>query len=154
MKLLNKPFAEYLQSAKIGIGLLLLVSVVRFLLKPLWGIPYEQATHFASVTILLPILMLVYSVMVGRSGGTYRDLLGVAMALGLSTALFIIIGIAVDDFGGIDTYYTDPAHGGNLNAWAHMGGHVVAGIIFTLVLWGIGSLVYLVVGGSRKKAIA
>jgi hypothetical protein len=103
----------------------------------------------------MPILMLVYSVMVARSSGSYRDLLGVAMALALPTTLFIMLGIAIDDFGGIDTYYTDPAHGGNLNAWAHMGGHVVFnGILVTLVLWGIGSLVNLVAGGSRKKALA
>jgi hypothetical protein len=154
MKLFNKPFVEYLNDTKLGITLLLLVSVVRFVLKPMFGVPYQQGTHFASVTILMPILMLVYSVMVARSGGSYRDLLGIAAALALPTALFIIIGIAIDDFGGIDTYYTDLAHGGNLNAWLHMGGHIVAGVIGTLVLWAIGSLVYLIAGGSRKKAMA
>jgi hypothetical protein len=155
MKLLDKPFAEYLKFAKVGVGLLLLVSVVRFLLKPVFGVPYEQGTHFASVTILMPILMLVYSVMIARSGGSYRDLLGVAAALALPTTLFIMLGIAIDDFGGIDTYYTDLAHGGNVNAWAHMGGHVVVnGILFTLVLWAIGSLVNLIVRASRKKAVA
>ena len=154
MKLLNKPFAEYLQMAKLGIGLLLLVSVVRFVLKPMFDMPYAQGTNFASVTILMPILMLFYAIKVANSGGTYRDLLGVAMALGFSTALFIIVGIAVDDFGGVDTYYTDLAHGGDLNPWMHIVGHVVFGIVVTLVLWGVGSLIYLIAGGARKKAMA
>jgi Na+/proline symporter len=155
MKLLNKPFGEYLRFTKVGIGLLLLVSVVRFMLWPMFQIPYQQGTNFASVTILLPILMVVYAVMVARSGGSYRDLLGVAMALALPTTLFIILGIAIDDFGGIDTYYTDPAHGGNLNPWAHMGGHIVfSGIVVSLVLWGIGSLVNRILAGNRKKAMA
>jgi len=154
MKLFNKPFGEYLQSAKVGIGLLLAVSVIRFTLKPMFGIPYEQGTHFASVSILMPILMLFYAVQVARSGGTYRDVLGMAAALALPTLLFIDLGIAIDDFGGIDTYYTDLAHGGNLNAGLHMLGHVFGtGIISTLVLWGIGSLIYVFAGG-RKKVMA
>ena len=154
MKRRNKPLGEYLRFAKLGVGLLLLVSIVRFLLKPAFGIPYEQATHFASVTFLMLILMPVYAVVVARHGGSYRDLLGVALALSLSTTLFIMLGIALDDFGGIDTYYTDLAHGGQLNPWAHMAGHILGGVIGALVLWGLGSLVYLVAGGSRKKAMA
>ncbi|MGH7496294.1 MAG: hypothetical protein ACREOO_28410 [bacterium] len=154
MKLLNKPFGEYLRFTKLGVGLLLLVSIVRFLMKPVFGVPYAQGTHFTSVTFLMLILMAVYAVMVARSGGSFRDLLGVALALALPTSLFIVLGIALDDFGGIDTYYTDLAHGGEVTAWVHMGAHVVGGIIGALVLWGLGSLVYLVAGGSRKKAMA
>jgi hypothetical protein len=155
MKLLNKPFAEYVQMAKVGIGLLLVVSVVRFLLKPVFSVPYAQGTNFASVTILLPIIMLFYAIKIANSGGTYRDVLGVAMALCFSTAVFIIAGIALDHFGGIDTYYTDLEHGGSFNVWQHIGGHVVvSGIIFTLAMWGLGSLIYLIAGGSRKKAMA
>lgn len=155
MPLFNKPFGEYLKSAKVGIGLLLLVSVLRLLLKPVWQVPYAEGTNFASVTILLPILMLVYSVMVARSGGSYRDLLGVSAALCSAGTLFIIMGIAISSFAGIDSYYVDPAHGGNVNVWLHMGGHVlVNGILFTLVMWGVGSLSYLLAGGGRKRAMA
>ena len=63
--------------------------------------------------------------------------------------LFVILGIAVDDFGGIDTYYTGPQEA---NTWGHMFGHVVEGVIFTLLLWGIGSVVYLVAGGRKRAA--
>ncbi len=155
MKLLNKPFGEYVQMTQLGVGLVLLVSVVRFVLKPMFDIPYAQGTTFASVTILVPILMLFYAIKVANSGGTYRDVLGVAAALSLSAMVFIILGIAIDEFGGIDTYYTDLEHGGSFNVWQHMGGHVIfSGIIFTLVMWGVGSLVYLIARASRKKVMA
>jgi len=155
MKLFNKPFGDYLQSTKTGIGLLFVVSVVRFLMKPAFGVAYAQGTNLASVTILLPIVMAVYAVKAARSGGTFRDLLGVAAALCWSTTVFIMLGIAVSTFGGIDTYYIDPEHGGDVNAWLHMGGHILfSGVIFTLVMWGLGSLVFVLAGGSRKRAVA
>jgi hypothetical protein len=140
---------------QLGIGLVLLVSVVRFLLKPMFDVPYAQGTNFASVTILLPILMLFYTIKIANSGGTYRDVLGVAAALSLPAMVFIILGIAIDEFAGIDTYYTDPEHGGSFNVWQHMGGHVIfSGVLFTLVMWGLGSLIFLIASASRKKAVA
>jgi hypothetical protein len=156
MKLLNKPLGEYCQFTKVGIYLLALVSVVRFLMKPVFNIPYAQGTHFTSVTILMPILMIVYTMRAGSAGyGSYRDLLAIAAALALSSATFIILGIAVDTLGGIDTYYTDLAHGGNINQWLHVGGHIlVTGVGFSLILWGLGSVVHRVTGVSRKKAMA
>jgi hypothetical protein len=156
MKLFNRPLSEYCRFTKVGIYLLALVSVVRFLMKPVFNIPYAEGTHFTSVTILMPILMIVYTIRARSAGlGSYRDLLGIAAALALSTAAFIIVGIAVDTLGGIETYYTDLAHGGNLNQWLHVGGHIlVTGVGFSLILWGIGSLVHLVTGASRKKAMA
>ena len=152
MKLLNRPFKHYLRQARLGIALLLVVAIVRFLLKPIFDIPYEQGTLWASLTVLQPILMLVYSVVVARKGGTFRDLLGVAASLALFAALLIIVSIAIDDFGGIDTYYTDPDHGGRGNPWGHMWGHVVGGVISTPVLWAVGSLVYLAAGGLKRAA--
>jgi len=156
MKLFNKPLGAYWQHAKGGIYLLAALSVIRFLMKPMLNIPYAQGTLFTSVTILMILVMAYYAFRAASSGsGSYRDLLGIAAVIGLSTAAMIILGIAIDDFGGIDTYYTDPAHGGSLNAWQHIGGHLVfTGILSSLVLWGIGSLVYYVANMSRKKAVA
>ncbi len=148
MKLLQKPFRQYLQEARLGIGLLLLVAIMRFLLQPLFQIPYDQGTHWVSLTILLPIIMLFYSVAVARKAGSFRDLLVLAALFAFSSSLFIILGIAIDDFGGIETYYTGPR---GSNPWGHMFGHVVGAVMSTLQLWGIGSVVYLVAGG-RKRA--
>jgi hypothetical protein len=104
----------------------------------------------------MPILMIVYTLRAGAAGlDSYRDLLGIAAALAIPTMVFIILGIAVDTLGGIETYYTDLAHGGNINQWLHVGGHIlVTGVIYSLILWGIGSLVHLATGASRKKAMA
>jgi hypothetical protein len=156
MKLFNRPLGEYCRFTKVGIYLLALVSVVRFLMKPVFNIPYAEGTHFTSVTILLPILMIVYTIRAGSAGlKSYRDLLGIAVALAFSATTFIILGIAVDSLAGIETYYTDPDHGGNINQWLHVGGHIlVTGVVYSLILWGLGSLVHLVTGASRKKAMA
>ncbi|MDZ7363177.1 MAG: hypothetical protein ONB46_21005 [candidate division KSB1 bacterium] len=155
MKLFNKSLSKYWQHCRTGVYLLALVSVIRFLMKPVFNVPYTQGTHFTSVTILLLVLMVVYAVRANAAGmGSYRDLLGIALTLSMSSAALILLGIAIDDFGRIDTYYTDLAHGGNLNTWLHMGGHVVAGLVSSLFLWGVGSLVYFLAGLSRKKAVA
>jgi len=156
MKLFNKPLGAYWQYAKGGIYLLAALSVIRFLMKPVLNIPYAQGTTFTSVTILMILVMAYYAFRAASSGsGSYHDLLGIAAVIGLSTAAMIILGILVDAFGGIDTYYTDPAHGGSLNVWQHIGGHLVfTGILSSLVLWGIGSLVYFVANMNKKKAMA
>ena len=149
MKLLNQPFRQYFREARLGILLLLLVAVMRFLFQPLFQIPQDQGTHWVSLTIMLPIIMLCYSVRVALKGGTFRDLLALAAWLALSGMLFVMLGIAIDDFAGVDTYYTVP---GESNTWGHMLAHVVEGVILTLLLWGIGSVVYLVAGGRKRAA--
>src|SRR5262245_34277493 len=133
MGILDKPFRAYVKEAKFGIALLFVVSLVRFLLKPVFGIPDEIGT-WASVTIVQSVLMLIYTMRVIRNSGTYRDLLGYAAVLSLSMLVFIVAGILVDDLLGIDSYYTDPAHGGALNPWKHIVGHIITAIVFTIVL--------------------
>ena len=156
MKLFNKPLSAYCQQAKGGIYLLAALSVVRFLMKPLFNVPYARGTTFTSVSILMILVMAYYAYRVASSGsGNYRDLLGLATVFGLSIAGLVIAGILVDELGGIDSYYTDPAHGGSFNIWQHVAGHLlVNGIGYSLFLWGVGSLVYYVANMSRKKAMA
>ncbi len=151
MKLFSKPFRQYFGEARLGIALLLLVAVMRFLLQPLFQIPQDQGTHWVSLTIMLPVIMLCYSVAVALKGGTFRDLLALAAWFALSGMLFVMLGIAIDDFAGVDTYYTVP---GESNTWGHILAHVVEGVILTLLLWGIGSVVYLVAGGRKRAASA
>ncbi len=127
------------------------MAVMRFLLQPLFQIPQDQGTHWVSLTIMLPIIVMGYSVAVAFKSGTFRDLLALAAWFALSGMLFVILGIAIDDFGGIDTYYTGPAES---NPWGHRFAHVVEGVVFTLLLWGIGSVVYLVAGGRKRAASA
>jgi hypothetical protein len=142
MRLFTKPFGEYFRETCAGLWLLLAVGVVRFLLKPALGIPYSDGTWFSSLTILVMVLTVVYAVIAERRGETYRDLLGIAVALSFTTAAIVIAAIAVDEFAGIDTYYTDLAHGGNLSPLAHMGGHLLGALFGALFGWGIGALAF------------
>src|SRR5574341_418330 len=99
MKLFNKPFSEYWQFAKTGTYLLAAMAVIRFILKPITGLQYEQVTHVVSVTNLTFLLMIFYTIRARSSNfNAYRDLLGVAAILGLSWGALTIIGIAVDEF--------------------------------------------------------
>ena len=100
--------------------------------------------------MLLPLLMLVYAVTVARAGGTFRDLLGVALCLGGASTLLVVLGIGIDELGGVDTYYTVGEAG--MSPGSHMLAHGVAGAVSTLVLWGVGSLVYLLAGGRRRSS--
>jgi hypothetical protein len=100
---------------------------------------------------MLPFIMMGYSGAVAPRGGNFRDLLALAGLFAFSGMLFVMLGIAIDDFAGIDTYYTGP---GESNTWGHMLAHVVEGVILTLLLWGIGSVVYLVAGGRKRAASA
>ncbi|MGH7497096.1 MAG: hypothetical protein ACREOO_32500 [bacterium] len=154
MKLFPKSLGEYGRFAQTGVLLIALVSFVRFLMLPVFNIPYSTGTHFTSVTILLWLLVAFYAVRVFQTGGSYRDVLGVAFTLVMTATAVIIAAIVIDEFGGIDTYYTDPAHGGDLNPWMHMLGHVVFGLVGTLFMWGLGSLVYFFAARMKKKAIA
>ena len=103
MKLFNQPFGHYLRQTRWGMGLLLAVAIVRFLMLPLFQVPYETGTGWVSLTVLFPVLMLVYAVIAARARGSFRDMLAIVLCLGFSSALFVILGIGIDDFGGVDT---------------------------------------------------
>ncbi|MEE8348536.1 MAG: hypothetical protein V3R94_03130 [Acidobacteriota bacterium] len=149
--MLHKPLGHYLRQTRWGIGLLLAVAILRFLMLPLFQVPYEEGTHWVSLTVLLPVIMVVYSVVVARAGGTFRDVLGIALCLGFASALFVILGIGIDGLGGVNTYYS--VGEGDMNPASHMLAHGVAGIVFTLLLWGVGALTYLVAGGRSSRAV-
>ena len=157
MKLFSKSFGEYWQFAKGGAYLLAIMAVIRFVLKPLTHLPYEQVTHFASVTNLM-ILLMIYFTIRGRASGfinSYRDVLGIAATLALSSVVLIVAGIAISNIAGIDTYYIEPGHGGGVNQYVHVGLHLLFNSVgFSLFLWGVGSLVHFLMSLGRKKAVA
>ncbi|MFZ0431042.1 MAG: hypothetical protein WAO20_23210 [Acidobacteriota bacterium] len=150
MPLLRKSLPAYFRETSLGLWLLIGVGVVRFLLKPVLGIPYEQASMYASVTILSLILLVVYPVLAARRRETYRDMLGIAAAISITTAAISIIAIGVDEMSGLGTYFTDPGHGGEMNPFLHMLGHALGGLFGTLIGWGLGALVLLIAGTVRK----
>lgn len=151
MPLLRKSLAAYFRETSFGLWLLIGVGVVRFLLKPLLGIPYEKASMYASVTILSLVLLAVYAVLAAWRRETYRDMFGIAAAISITTAAISIVAIGIDEMSGIDTYFTDPGHGGEMNPFLHMLGHALGGLFGTLIGWGLGSLVLFVLGAVRKS---
>lgn len=142
MSLLNRPFSSYLNEVRIGIWLILILGTIRFSLKPVFGVAYEQANWITSLTLLVLALLIVYSVLAALRGETYRDLLGISAALSFTSAVLIVIVIAIDEFGGIDTFYTEMGHGGELNPFLHMGGHMLGAVIGSLLGWVLGSGVF------------
>lgn len=151
MKLFERPMGSYCEEVRVGIILLGVLAVIRFLMLPVFGVPFAAGSIYVSLNLLLPILGIYYAYSFGqRAGTTYRDILGMAFALGLSLNVFVSIGILIDDFGGIDTYFTDPAHGGDFNPVVHVLAHLVGATLFhTLFIWGLGSLVFRL---TRRKA--
>lgn len=145
MKILERPFSDYLKTVQAGLIVILLVAIARFLILPLTGTPYAQGSTYTSVTLILLVAWLFYTIRAVRTPGTtYRDLLGMSAALALPTALMIIVAILIDDFAGIQTYYTDIEHGGQLDTLQHSFGHLVVGLVFTLILWGVSSLIHFI----------
>ncbi len=147
----SHSLGAYFKNVRIGLVLLVLVGVVRFLMKPVLGIPAESGSALTGVAWLWLILVLVYSTLVGQKGGRFGDVVGTVFVLSAVASVISVVGIALDEFGGIDTYFTDPRHGGSMNPWLHMGGHLIAGIVLTIAGSLIGGLVFLL-GRSLKRA--
>ena len=141
MAFFNKTISDYAKVVQPGLVLLAGITLVRFLLQPVFNVPIEAAGKFASITIFSLIVGLFYVVKAAVAGDTYRDLLGLSITLFIGVALLISVAIGVDEFAGIDTYFTHPSHGGDTNPFIHMFAHLVFGAICALLVWGIGSLV-------------
>ena len=61
-------------------------------------------------------------------------------------SLVIAAAIVVDDVSGIETYYTAPGHGGEVNTTLHAVSHLTGVVILPLVLWIPASLIKLAFG--------
>ena len=132
---------------KPGLLLLLAMSIVRFLMLPVFNIPYEAGTTYTSTFILQ---LIVGAYLVGQAAmntdASYKTLLSYAFVLAFCYQVIMAIMIAIDDFGGIETYYTDPGHS-LANTWLHMGGHLlVPTIVATIIIWIVGALAKAMLG--------
>lgn len=148
MKLFRRSLGSYCADVRVGVILLGVLAVIRFLMLPVFGVPYEAGTFYTSLNVLLLVLAFYYAYSFSQRAETdYRDLLGIAFTLAVTMNVFVSLGIAIDDFGGIETYFTDASHGGELNPLVHIAAHLVgATLIQTLLFWGLGSVVFRLVG--------
>ena len=111
MTLFGTKLGEYARFARVGIFLILLVGLARFIVG-VSGVPYERATHLVSLTITTLVLAIVYGARAAatRFGG-YRQLLPTVVLLALAMYGFIIAAILVEGLGGIHGYFHAPGHG-------------------------------------------
>lgn len=155
MKLFNKPLGSYCTEVKTGLMLITALAIIRFLMLPVFGVAYDSGNWYTSLFILFPIVAIFYMYRASQSPATtYNDILWIAFTVVITSQLLIAAGIAIDDFGGIPTYYTD-ARFGATNTLGHMAGHIFAvTAVFSLGLWGVGSLIKKLLGKKTSAAVA
>jgi hypothetical protein len=154
VSIFGKTLAEYARFVRVGIILILLMGVARFIVG-VSGVPYEKATHFVSITLLTLLLALVYGHKAAASKfGSYRQLLPATALLAVTMYGFIILAILVESLWGIHGYFHSETTravasrlpSGILRAPAqmsvafHITGQLIAMPITTAILWGIASL--------------
>ena len=138
MTLFGKKLGEYARFARVGIFLILLVGLARFIVG-VSGVPYERATHLVSLTITTLVLAVVYGARAAatRFGG-YRQLLPTVVLLALAMYGFIVAAILVEGLGGIHGYFHAPGHGlapGGIAVRDHIGGQLLAMLFSIGVFW-------------------
>jgi len=146
MLLFGKSLRDYVNFARAGIVLIILMGLVRFVVG-VSGVPYDRATHLVSLTLLTSLLALVYGQRAAARGfGGYRHLLPTALVLSTSMYGFIILAILVEGLGGIHGYFHAPGMGvapPGMDVTTHIVGQLLAMVITTLFLWGLASLGFL-----------
>ena len=157
MKIFGKSLSEYVKFESGFLILVLVVGVAR-LVASLLGGPNAKA-KFLSITVVLLLGLIYYSVTVYTSGfGSYKQLLPVMALPVILGNLIIIAGIVLAIQTGKDNIFSAPEYSpGHLDgkSWGHVGGHVVAMIILSLLFWAVGSLIMFVtkkIVGDRKQA--
>jgi hypothetical protein len=138
MMLFGKGLKEYARFARLGIALILLVGVARFVLG-VSGVPYERATHLVSLTITTSALAIVYGARAAatRFGGL-RQLLPTVALLAITMYGFIVAAILVEGLGGMRGYFHAPGHGlvpGGMSIRDHVAGQLLAMLFAIGVFW-------------------
>lgn len=166
MLIFGKKAGDYVKFAGIGMILIVLMGVIRFVVG-ISGVPYERATHFVSVTILTSLLFVVHGYRAAATRfGSYRHLLPTAFALSASMYGFITLAILTEGLGGLHGYFhvhslhalaqTSIVQQMNidttLNVPTHIGGQFLVMIPFTFWGWGLASLAFLT--NRRRSGVA
>jgi len=153
----GKSLSDYVSFEKGFLILVVVVGLARLALS-LLGVPNSTA-KFVSLTVLLLLGMVYYSVRVHTSGfGSYKHLLPV-LALPVIVANCIIVGgIILAMLTGKDNIYSAPEFSGGVDGktWGHVGGHVLVTVVGPFIFWLVGSLVMFVtkkVTGSRAQTV-
>jgi hypothetical protein len=146
MTIFGKRLSEYVSFEKGFLILILVVGLGRLGLS-LAGAPIS-AVKFASMTVLMLLGLIYYSVRVHTSGfGSYRQLLPVFAIAVILINLITVSAIVLAIETGKDNIFTVPEfspRGANGRTWSHVAAHLVAMVVLPFVLWGVGALIMLV----------
>jgi len=156
MKIFGKKLSEYIGFEKWFLILVLVVGLLRLWLS-LLGVS-QSADKFLSLTVLMLIGLVYYSIRVHTSGfGSYKRLLPVLALQWIVAQAIVIAGIVISIGTGKENIFSAPEFSpGKVDGktWGHALSHVVVMIVMPLVLWLIGSLIMFVtkkVTGSREQ---
>ncbi len=142
----GKKVGEYLGFQRVVLAVVFLVWLARLVLS-LAGAPNATA-KWVSVTVVLLIGVVYYGVAVHTRGfGSYKQLYPLALFQSLLGEGLVALTIVMAIFTGRDNIYTAPEYsgGGDGKNWAHVGGHILVGVVvLPLISWGVSSLVMLV----------
>jgi magnesium-transporting ATPase (P-type) len=146
MTIFGKSLSEYVSFEKGFLILILVVGLGRLCLS-LAGAPVG-VVKFASMTVLMLLGLIYYSVRVHTSGfGSYKQLLPVLALQVILINLITISGIVLAIETGRDNIFTVPEFSPNKangRTWGHAGMHLVAMVVLPFVLWAVGALIMLV----------
>jgi hypothetical protein len=140
----GKRLSDYVRFARGIVWLTLVVGVLRLALS-VGGAP-NSTVKYLSMTVVMLASMIYYGVRVHTAGfGSYRHLLPLLVIQGALITAIVIVGILLTASTGQPNIFSAPEYGGTLSVPAHIGGHLVFGLVVgPLFGWAVGSLVMLV----------
>jgi len=156
-KIFGKRLLEYVAFQKVFLALIAVVGLTRLGLS-LVGVP-DATVKWCSLTAVEALGILYYGIAVHRSGfGGYKQLLPLVLIQNVLGNSIVIVGIVLS-MSGLANIFAAPEYGGPpvQAQWKHILGHVIGGMgIFSIVGWGVASLVMLVTKklAPRRPALA
>jgi hypothetical protein len=154
--LFGKPLSAYVRFQRGVLLVTVVVGLLRLALS-LAGVP-NDAVKWLSMTVVMLASVFYYGVRVHTSGfGGYKHILPLVWIQSALMAVIAIAGILVS-VAGAPNIFSAPEYGGTMSVGAHLGGHLVFGLVVgPLAGWAIGSLVMFVtkkVSGPRPARAA
>jgi len=158
MTIFGKSISEYIRFQKVMLLLILIVGLGRLGLS-LAGVS-NGIGRWLSISVAMLLGVIVYAIRVPRTDfGGYRHLLPLIVIQTALAQAIVIGGIILSIVTHKDNIYTAPEFSppGSGQTWLHVIAHVIVIVVASIVGWGIGSLLMLVVkksGGSGHQSAA
>ena len=153
MTIFGKSLSEYARFQKAILWFIAIVGLGRLALS-LAGIP-NATTKLVSVSVATLLGWLYVSYKVSKSQfGSYKQLLPLIAIQNLTANIVISAAVALAILTGKGNIYTAPEYSGGADGktWGHAGAHLfLATIVFSLVGWGLGSLVLFIARKTSAK---